>query len=109
MECNLVISLEDESPVDGLLRQHLPHVVQMFRSKARDYGSNGHFTADALGARGQFAEIWRKIGKLKRCMWDGEDMFYEQTDEILADLFGHITLAIDYNEADAVAEKYRSS
>ena len=108
MDDDLIISLDDESPVDSLLIQHLPHVVQMFRSKARDYGSGRHFTADALGARGQFAEIWRKVGKLKRCMWDGKDMAYEQTDEILADLFGHIMLAIDYNEADSVANKYRS-
>lgn len=107
MEHNLVISLEDQSPVDSLLIQHLPHIVQMFRNKARDYGTDNHFTADALGARGQFAEIWRKVGKLKRCMWDGESMRYEKTDEILADLFGHIMLAIDYNEADAVAKKYR--
>jgi len=106
MEQDLIIQMDEPSPVDSLLMQHLPDLVQMFRSKARDYGSRGHFTADALGSRGQFAEIWRKVGKLKRCMWDGKDMQYEQTDEILADLFGHIMLAIDYNEADAMAKKY---
>lgn len=106
MEHNLIISMEEESPVDALLIQHLPHIVQMFRSKARDYGSDAHFTADALGARGQFAEIWRKVGKLKRCMWDEKEMEYEQTDEILSDLFGHIMLAIDYNELQCVAKQY---
>ena len=106
MEHNLIISFEEESPVDSLLIEHLPHVVQMFRNKARDYGSDNHFTADALGARGQFAEIWRKVGKLKRCMWDGKSMKYEQSDEILSDLFGHIMLAMDYVKTDAVAKKY---
>ena len=104
--------IDGPSPVDELLAERLPKVVELFRSKARDYAGNSHFTANALGARGQFAEIWRKVGKLKRSMWDGESMAFEQTDEILADLFGHIMLAISYNEAEAIEKKvvdrYRS-
>ena len=109
MENNIVLSLQDESPVDSLLIMHLPHIVALFRSKARDYGGDNHFTADSLGARGQFAEIWRKVGKLKRCMWDGQQMKHEQADEILADLFGHIMLAIDYVEGEAIVNKYRKA
>lgn len=106
-ELKLVLSLSDTSPVDELLIKHLPHVVALFRCKARDYAGEGSFTADVLGARGQFAEIWRKVGKLKRSMWDGRKMEFEQTDEILSDLFGHIMLAIDYNDTESKVDKYR--
>lgn len=104
---DLVISLADPSPVDDLLIKHLPHMVALFRSKARDYSSDNSFTADVLGARGQFAEIWRKVGKLKRSMWDGRTMEFEQTEEILEDLFGHIMLAIDYSTVEKKVDKYR--
>lgn len=96
-----------ESPVDDILMWHLPAMIQMFRSKARDYASDDmFFTADFLGSRGQFAELWRKVGKLKRCMWDDKDMQHEQVDEILSDLFGHVMLAMDYVTADAIKRKY---
>lgn len=107
---DLVISLDGgESPVDEMLVRHLPHMVALFRSKARDYASSdSFFTADVLGSRGQFAEIWRKVGKLKRCMWDNQDMKYEQVDEILADLFGHIVLGMDYINGESIRSKYKS-
>lgn len=97
----LALSMADPSPVDRLLIQHLPHVIQLFRSKARDYSDNsGVFTADLLGSRGQFGDIWRKIPKLKKALWDGEELAGEQAEEILADLIGHCMLAIDYLASD---------
>lgn len=102
------IKLTGDSPVDELIQRYLPDMIELFRSKARDYESEGTFAADMLGSRGQFAELWRKIGKLKRCMWDGKPMAHEQPAEILADLFGHIMLATDYvtrNDAEIVTRK----
>jgi hypothetical protein len=90
------------SPIDDLLAQQLPSVIALFRSKARDYSErSGIFTADLLGARGQFAEIWRKIPKLKKGMWDGEVLENESVREILQDIIGHCLLALDFDAKDA--------
>jgi hypothetical protein len=86
-----------DSPVDGLLERHLGPAIALFRTKARDYGErSGIFTADLLGSRGQFAEIWRKVPKLKKGMWDEEPLENESVTEILQDLIGHCLLALDY-------------
>lgn len=94
----LVLSEEGgPSPVDELLARHLAPAVALFRSKARDYSErSGIFTADLLGAKGQFAEIWRKIPKLKKGMWDEEVLENEVVEEILYDILGHVLLALDH-------------
>lgn len=94
----LVLSEEGgPSPVDELLARHLAPAVALFRSKARDYSErSGIFTADLLGAKGQFAEIWRKIPKLKKGMWDEEHLENETVEEILYDILGHVLLALDH-------------
>lgn len=86
------------SPVDRLLEKHLPNVIDLFRNKARDYDAGDIFTADHLGAAGQYAEIWRKIPKLKKALWDGNKLEGEQTVEVLQDIIGHCLLAIDFIE-----------
>jgi len=85
------------SPVDDLLREQLFPAILLFRRKARDYSErSGIFTADLLGARGQFAEIWRKIPKLKKGMWDGDELVGETVTEILMDLLGHTLLSLGF-------------
>lgn len=66
-------------------------------AKAKDYNSDaeGIEPADVLGLKGQFADIWRKIWKLKKALWDGKELTGEQPREILLDLIGHCFLAID--------------
>lgn len=66
--------------------------LEMFEQKNKDYGDSA---ADVLGPAGQFADIWRKIAKLKRSLWDGESLVGEQPEEILMDLIGHCFLTID--------------
>ncbi len=83
------------SPADEIIARHLPGMVEMFRQKSRDYQTDSFGTHEVLGAKGQFAELWRKMGKLKRSMWDDQPMQFENTEEILFDLFGHIMLAVD--------------
>lgn len=84
------------SPVDKILEEHLPTVVALFRTKARDYSErDGVMAADLLGSAGQFAEIWRKIPKLKKGMWDKNKLENETVPEILRDIIGHCLLALD--------------
>lgn len=69
----------------------LSDVVALLREKNKDYGDN----AVALGVKGQFSDIWRKIGKLRTALWDGKELQGEQPEEILMDLIGHCLLTID--------------
>jgi hypothetical protein len=70
--------------------------LELYLAKAPGYGE----TADNLGARGQFAEIWRKTGKLKHLLWDGAPVppgaGSESVEEVLYDMVGHALLCVDY-------------
>jgi hypothetical protein len=74
--------------VSGLLQEWLKHHLD----KNREYGN----TADELGAAGQYSDMSRKMGKLKRALWDGQTLTSEQPREILMDLIGHCFLTIHY-------------
>lgn len=67
--------------------------IQLFDQKNREYGSENAFV---LGSAGQFADIWRKIGKLKTALWDKkpEQLTSEGTEEIIHDLMGHLFLTL---------------
>jgi hypothetical protein len=91
---------------DRIINGLVPEFVSHQQQKAKDYNSTfadgfsdgvplGFENADVLGLPGQFAEIWRKIWKLKRALWDGSRLVGEQPREILLDLIGHAFLAID--------------
>lgn len=66
----------------------------LFVKKQADYG-NG---ADDLGMEGQYAELHRKITKLRRAMWEGVELQNEPLNEVLMDLIGHCFLAMMYND-----------
>lgn len=84
---------EDASNVLG----GLLHIwVKQFMSKNADYADDDLHTADLLGSMGQFAEIWRKVGKLYLGMWKKKELKHEGIVEILYDLIGHCFLAINY-------------
>ena len=77
-----------------IIQEVLPGVLELYLSKSRDYGGNvGDMIG--LGAKATFVDIWRKVGKLKRALWDGQKMIGEQTEEILADLVGHVLIILD--------------
>jgi hypothetical protein len=67
-------------------------VLNLFIQKTKDYGD----TAEHLGSRGQYADMWRKMGKLKRALWDGIPMINESAEEMVMDLIGHCLLTIDF-------------
>lgn len=64
----------------------------VFLEKNKGYGS----TAYVLGARGQYADMNRKFGKLKHTLWDGNEAVGEGVIEMLQDLAGHVLLTIDF-------------
>lgn len=76
----------------------IPKVIEMFLGKNQDYGD----TSFELGIKGQYAELHRKMGKLKRSMWDGEELMYEKTDEVLTDLIGHCLLSLYFLEREKI-------
>jgi hypothetical protein len=90
----------------------VPEWLDHQQDKAADYNTPasaldplaGFENADVLGIPGQFAEIWRKVWKLKRGMWDGATLVNEGVREILMDMIGHCFLAIDMLDRQKGAE-----
>jgi len=74
---------------DSMVERLLPPLVENFLMKSGDYGEDGF---QELGARGQYSEIHRKVKKIKRVLWDGEELKHESVEEVVADLFGHILI-----------------
>jgi hypothetical protein len=64
--------------------------VKHFLTKQQDYGD----WAGELGAKGQFADMFRKWPKIRKAMWDGEPLVGEQLEEVLMDLIGHCFLSL---------------
>ncbi|UVT31233.1 hypothetical protein SEA_OTTERSTEDTS21_72 [Gordonia phage OtterstedtS21] len=73
-----------------IMYQIAPVVLENFARKNADYGD----TSFDLGIAGQYAELWRKVGKLKGPMWEGKELAFEQMDEIIEDLIGHCLLSL---------------
>lgn len=86
------MSDNDDLSIDGryIMTKLLPEWEERFRAKQRDYGND----ANQLGLSGAFVDVWRKAGKLKRALWDGQKLVGEQPREILMDLVGHCFLII---------------
>jgi hypothetical protein len=81
-----------------ILREVVAPALERWITKNVEYGD----TADVLGSKGQFADINRKVGKLKRLMWDDDVPAWavsEPVEEVLQDLIGHCLLSIHYRRA----------
>jgi hypothetical protein len=83
-----------------IMHVHLPAWARVFEAKNAEYGDN----AQELGVPGQFADIWRKISKLRTAMWEGhpERLTSESTEQVIMDLIGHLFLTLDM-----LPEEYR--
>lgn len=66
--------------------------LTLFIDRNRGYGN----TAYNLGAKGQFADMNRKMGKLHHTLWDGNEPVGESIEEMLFDMIGHCLLTIDF-------------
>lgn len=88
---------QPQTAFERIMGVHVPLWAKRFELKSRDYnsGSTGWEPHTFLGVRGQFADIWRKIGKLKKSLWDGEALQGEQPVEIIDDLIAHLFLTRD--------------
>lgn len=71
--------------------------LDLFIRRNRGYGP----TSEHLGARGQYADMWRKMGKLKHTLWDGNPTVGEDIEMMLMDLVGHSLLTIDFLRREA--------
>lgn len=68
--------------------------IRQFTARYLEYGEGA---ADELGLAGQWGDLHRKVNKLKRQLWLGDDRVptRESPREILLDIIGHAFLAID--------------
>lgn len=67
---------------------------------AEAYAEYGDGAADETALAGQWADLYRKINKLKRSMWAGDNTYLtrESAATILHDLVGHAWLALEMLE-----------
>lgn len=70
----------------------LVEAMILFAEKNAGYGP----TSEHLGAKGQYADMHRKMGKLKHTLWDGNPTVGEDIEEMLLDLIGHSGLTVDF-------------
>lgn len=66
----------------------------LYHSKALDYNDGPAENHRELGIRGQFSDLHRKHGKLKKAIWDGKPLASEQPREILMDQISHCFLML---------------
>jgi hypothetical protein len=97
----------DTSHQVKMVTEDFREFIQLFDQKNREYGSENAFV---LGSAGQFADIWRKIGKLKTALWDKkpEQLTSEGTEEIIQDLIGHLFLTLQCLRRDEEGVKMPS-
>ncbi len=86
--------------VDRIINDHMVEWREEFIRKSADYNSkvSGFEPHTLLGIPGQFADIWRKVWKLKKALWDGDKLTGEQPKEIIRDLISHLFLTLDMLE-----------
>lgn len=77
-----------------IVKDVLPKALALYLNKSKDYGGNVGDLAK-LGPKSMFVDIWRKVGKLKRSLWDGAPLVGEQNEEIIQDLIGHCLIILD--------------
>lgn len=79
-----------------IFQEIMPRWIEEFLAKNSRYGE----TANLLGSKGQFADMWRKVGPLKRMLWDEEELIGESVEEVVRDLIGHCFLTLYYRQKE---------
>jgi hypothetical protein len=89
------VAAQDLPPDMLYIRDHLlPEWWNLFVAKAADYNDGPAENHKVLGIKGQFGDMWRKVGKLKKALWDGKPLATEQPREITFDLISHCLLTV---------------
>ena len=86
---------------DDIVNRVLPEFMLMFLAKNRKYAKVGN----ALGSRGVFPDVHRKVMILKDRIWDGSDIHGEPTREVAMDLLGHLLLMIHMMDTEGTPAK----
>jgi hypothetical protein len=89
----------EEADLPDLPDAYLRAMRDSMERFAEGYAEYGQGAADALGLAGQWGDLHRKVMKLKRPFWAGENsLTRENADEILHDIIGHCLLALEMME-----------
>lgn len=81
----------------------IPEWWMQFKRKNNEYGTH----ADDLGMRGQYADIHRKMKKLRNSLWDGLPLTHEQPREVVLDLIGHLFLTLAKGDKDGWSQNQK--
>lgn len=83
----------------AVMERHLPEAIDHFLMRNAEYGDDDDFD---LGVSGQYVDISRKVQKLKRRWWDGEDVpdGAESDKVIIQELIGHLLMSLHYLEQE---------
>lgn len=92
--CKFEIQNVPNEQAHRVLVDILPTLLELYMKKSKDYGGDVGNLAD-LGPKAAFVDMWRKMGKLKRALWDGVELEGEKPEEIMMDLVGHIFIILD--------------
>jgi hypothetical protein len=90
---------------DEINQAFLVDWCMQFIKKQMDYGDS----ANDLGMEGQYAELHRKIGKLRRAMWEGKPLVNEGLEEVLMDLIGHCFLSLLFLKRPSITRYKKGS
>ena len=77
-----------------ILEDILPKALELYLRKSKDYGGNV-MDRFGLGQKAAIPDMARKFGKLIDAIWLDKPLNFEQPDEILMDLLGHILIILD--------------
>jgi hypothetical protein len=75
----------------------LPDALELYLKKSKDYGGNVMDRFN-LGQKAAIPDMARKFGKLIDAIWRDQPLQFEQPEEILMDLLGHILIILDQRE-----------
>lgn len=97
-------------PNDQALRvvaKTLPDALELYLQKSRDYGGNV-MDRFGLGQKAAIPDIARKFGKLIDAIWNEKPLQFEQVDEVLMDLLGHILIILDQRRDQSTDDLYQT-
>lgn len=95
-EFGVDISTNPKPPIDSQAYRVVgifEEAIALFLEKNSGYGDRSAYN---LGAMGQFADMNRKMEKLRHILWEGNEAVGESVEEVLQDLMGHCALTIDF-------------
>jgi hypothetical protein len=80
-----------------IVQDILPKTLELYLKKSKDYGGNVMDRFN-LGQKAAIPDMARKFGKLIDAIWRDQPLEFEQPEEILMDLLGHILIILDQRE-----------